>query len=141
MRQPQSVFLRRALCQVHLWTGIGLGLYVVVICLSGSVLVYRTELQSAFSPKPVIVAGAGVPMSIEELTSAARRAYPGYEISAVRIGQTANHAAEIAVEREGRTTPEVAQPDGSHHPRPFAAVGDRRVDVVEPRAASPRSMI
>jgi uncharacterized iron-regulated membrane protein len=110
VRQPQSVFLRKALFQVHLWTGIGLGLYVVVICLSGSVLVYRTELHSAFSPEPVIVAGAGVPLSIEQLTSAARRVYPGYEIAAVRIGKTANHAAEITVEREGRTTRRLFHP-------------------------------
>ena len=48
VRQPQTVLLRRALFQVHLWVGIALGLYVLVICLSGSILVYRNEIYRAF---------------------------------------------------------------------------------------------
>jgi uncharacterized iron-regulated membrane protein len=47
VRQPQRVWLRRAVFQVHLWSGISLGLYVVFISLTGSVLVYRNELYAA----------------------------------------------------------------------------------------------
>ena len=36
--------VRRALFQVHLWAGIGVGLYVLVIGVSGSVLMFREEL-------------------------------------------------------------------------------------------------
>ena len=43
--QPQKVWLRRALFQVHLWSGIALGLYVLMISVTGSVLVYRNELM------------------------------------------------------------------------------------------------
>jgi uncharacterized iron-regulated membrane protein len=50
VRQPQTLWVRRAIFQVHLWLGIGLGLYIVMICLTGSVLVYRNELYAAFSP-------------------------------------------------------------------------------------------
>jgi uncharacterized iron-regulated membrane protein len=74
VRQPQNLLLRRVLFQVHLWIGMGIGVYVLLICLSGSVLVYRNELYQAFSPKPVIVANAGSPMTIAALTAAARRA-------------------------------------------------------------------
>ena len=53
MRQPQRVWLRRALFQIHLWTGIGLGLYVVMLSMTGSALVYRTELDLFFrTPRP-----------------------------------------------------------------------------------------
>jgi uncharacterized iron-regulated membrane protein len=38
------MWLRRALFQVHLWSGIGVGLYVLMISVTGSVLVYRNEL-------------------------------------------------------------------------------------------------
>lgn len=41
---PRKVWLRRALVQVHLWTGLGVGLYILMISLTGSVLVYRNEL-------------------------------------------------------------------------------------------------
>ena len=42
VRHPKTVWLRRAVFQVHLWSGLGIGLYIVVISLSGSVLVYRS---------------------------------------------------------------------------------------------------
>jgi uncharacterized iron-regulated membrane protein len=50
LRQPQTLWIRKALLQVHLWAGIGLGIYVVVISLSGSLLVFRDELNSLASP-------------------------------------------------------------------------------------------
>jgi uncharacterized iron-regulated membrane protein len=44
VRQPKTLWLRRALFQIHLWAGLCLGLYVVVVSLSGSALVFRDEL-------------------------------------------------------------------------------------------------
>ena len=49
------------------------GLYVFVVCASGSVLVYRNELYTRFSPKPLIVSGAGTPMGVDAVTAAAHR--------------------------------------------------------------------
>ena len=46
MRQPQRVWLRRALFQVHLWTGIGLGPYVVIL---SHTIPGRTFLQAALA--------------------------------------------------------------------------------------------
>ena len=99
VRRPQKLFLRKVLFQIHLWTGIGIGLYVLVICASGSILVYRNELYRTFSPKPTTVAGSGESMALEELRRAARRAYPGYEVVDVRNGKTANHAVEVTLKR------------------------------------------
>jgi uncharacterized iron-regulated membrane protein len=70
VRQPQKVWLRRALFQVHLWSGIGLGLYVFFISVTGSVLVYRNELYAAATPDVVTAsdspaeAQANVPLGI-----------------------------------------------------------------------------
>ena len=99
VQRPQELFLRKVVFQIHLWTGIGLGVYVLVICVSGSVLVYRNELYRTFSPKPMIVAGSGNPMTVADLKSAASRAYPGYEVADVRAGETPNHAVEITLKR------------------------------------------
>jgi len=41
------VTFRRATTQVHLWTGIAIGLYVLVISISGSAIVWRRELDAA----------------------------------------------------------------------------------------------
>ena len=88
MRAPQTLWVRRAIFQIHLWTGIGVGAYLLMICLTGSVLVYRNELFQAFSPEPVIVAGSGQSLTPEGLTGAARRVYPDYEVTNVRMGDT-----------------------------------------------------
>ena len=50
LREPQTLLLRRVLFQIHLWVGIATGLYIALIALTGSILVYRIELYSAFSP-------------------------------------------------------------------------------------------
>ena len=39
---------------MHLWTGIGLGLYIIMISVTGSVLVYRNELNVAATPAPIV---------------------------------------------------------------------------------------
>ena len=99
VRRPQELGLRKVLFQIHLWTGIGAGVYVLVICVSGSVLVYRNELYRTFQPRPTVVTGSGESMTVEDLKSIAHRAYPGYEVTDVRRGETANHAVEIALKR------------------------------------------
>ena len=53
VQQPQNLWLRRALFQVHLWSGVGIGLYVLMISMTGSVLVYANELYRAATPKPI----------------------------------------------------------------------------------------
>ena len=44
VHHPRRLWLRRAAFQVHLWAGILLAVYLVLIALSGSVLVYKDEL-------------------------------------------------------------------------------------------------
>jgi uncharacterized iron-regulated membrane protein len=44
---PRTVILRKAIFQVHLWSGIGAGLYVLLMSITGSILVYRNELYTA----------------------------------------------------------------------------------------------
>ena len=103
MRAPQTLWVRRAVFQIHLWTGIGIGLYLLMICLTGSVLVYRNELYRAFSPEPVIVVGSGESLTPETLTEAAQRVYPDYDVTDVRTGDTPQHAVEISLRDDGET--------------------------------------
>src|ERR1700722_12617953 len=55
-----SFYVRRALFQIHLWTGLAGGLYILAICLSGSAIVFRLEMNRAFCPsrcEPAFVSG------------------------------------------------------------------------------------
>lgn len=51
LTQPQSVWLRKTLFQVHLWTGMGIGLYLVVVACTGSIIVFRVELSRGATPR------------------------------------------------------------------------------------------
>lgn len=42
---PHTHWLRRALFQLHLWLGIGFGLYILVISVSGSAIVLRPQIH------------------------------------------------------------------------------------------------
>lgn len=102
VRQPQGLWLRRAMFQVHLWTGLALGLYLVMLSVTGSALVYRNELDRYFAtPRPAFDAAARR-LTTEEMTEAARRAYPGYEVTRVgdRITRR-NPTIEVWVEKDG----------------------------------------
>ncbi len=50
LRSPQRVFLRRALFQVHLWAGVILAAYAIVIGLTGSALIFKEELLRDLQP-------------------------------------------------------------------------------------------
>ena len=100
VRQPQKVWLRRAIFQVHLWAGIGLGLYVFFISVTGSVLVYRNELYVAVTPDVVTPsatpaeAAANVPLGmwvVDTLIDAHDNLLAG------RTGRLVNGAGAIAV--------------------------------------------
>jgi uncharacterized iron-regulated membrane protein len=88
VRPADSVPGRRAFSwryivgQVHLWSGLVLAVYVLVLSLSGSLIVLRPLLHRWLT-QPVI------PMQGERLTAAAldealQRAYPGLRIESVR---------------------------------------------------------
>ncbi len=50
LHHPRRLFLRRTLFQIHLWAGVLLSLYVILIALSGSILVYKDELTRLTLP-------------------------------------------------------------------------------------------
>ena len=99
VHQPQNIWLRRALFQVHLWSGIGIGLYVLMISVTGSVLVYSNELYRAATPKPIISNDSGPRLSDEQLKEAALRAYPGYRVENLGRARNPDQAVDVWLRR------------------------------------------
>jgi uncharacterized iron-regulated membrane protein len=97
------VWLRRALFQIHLWTGIGVGLYVLMISVTGSILVYRVELVRAFSAKPDLAAAKGEPLSNDQLKAAAKAAYPDHEVGDIARARRRTVPAEVTLTRGAET--------------------------------------
>jgi hypothetical protein len=55
---PQRLWWRLALFQVHLWVGIILCLYMLVAAVSGSLLVFRGDLEPLSPCAPSALTGA-----------------------------------------------------------------------------------
>ena len=87
LHQPQRVWLRRALFQIHLWTGLALGLYVVMLSITGSALVYRAELDRFLATPRATLDERATPMTADQLRSAAGGIYPGWTVKEVYEGR------------------------------------------------------
>ncbi len=101
LQQPQSVWLRRATFQVHLWTGVGLSAYILAISITGSILVFRVELLRHFDRGPVLVEPLGQRLDEDGVKAAALEVYPGYSVSQMFEGRDSNQAVEVWLERDG----------------------------------------
>lgn len=81
-RQPQSHPLRKVLFQVHLWLGLALAIYVIVIGLTGSILVFRGDLQKLTFPEFFTVERHGEPDApLPQILGELQRRYPGTQLS------------------------------------------------------------
>lgn len=83
LRSPQRVFLRRAIFQVHLWSGILLAIYSVVIGLTGSALVFREEIERATQPNIYHVAPGPQQITLDEAVRRIQSARPGWSVFAM----------------------------------------------------------
>src|SRR5262245_48914992 len=94
---PQNLWLRKAIFQLHLWSGIGIGLYVLLVSVTGSILVYRNELYSAATRDPIVVAQSGPRLTDDELKAAASRAHPGYAIVSISAEKKPDYAVTVSL--------------------------------------------
>lgn len=69
---------QRTVYRIHLWAGIALGLYVLVMSISGSAIVARRELIPMLVPQSVPVAGER--LSGSPLKQKVREVYADYEV-------------------------------------------------------------
>src|SRR5690349_11731105 len=82
VQKPQSHPLRKALFQIHLWLGLVLAIYVIVIGLTGSILVFRGDLQKLTFPEFFSVERHGEPDApLPQILSELQRRYPGTKLS------------------------------------------------------------
>jgi uncharacterized iron-regulated membrane protein len=54
LQHPERVWVRKCLFYIHLWVGAGVGLYIVLMSITGSLIVYRNELERAPSLVPSV---------------------------------------------------------------------------------------
>lgn len=103
-RSPRHTFLRRALFQVHLWSGLLLCLYVLVISLSGSILVFKDEIEHAADPALFDLADTGSYAPLDQILADVRQAYPRFQALGIDRLNDPKHSAVIYLQpRNGRS--------------------------------------
>jgi uncharacterized iron-regulated membrane protein len=100
IERPQQVPLRRALVKVHLWLALTLGLYVIVISVSGSAVVFRSELSRSLVPQ-FVPAAVGERAQGEALAAALAVRYADYEIVNVNEARFPRSPVSVLLMRDG----------------------------------------
>jgi uncharacterized iron-regulated membrane protein len=85
VHHPRKLWLRRAFFQIHLWSGVLLSLYVVMIALTGSILVFRTELTRALLPKTLTPYTVSRTAPIATVLENFKTAYPGARLETIQM--------------------------------------------------------
>ena len=111
VHRPQRLWLRRVLFQIHLWTAISIGLYIAVISVSGSAIVFRRELNVWLVPRSV-PSTIGVRLEGDALRAAAERVYADYDVTDVREQRRAERPVLVVLEREGVVSERLFDPYG-----------------------------
>lgn len=106
--QPKSAWqkTRKFFNDVHLWIGLASGIIVLLVCLSGTVYVFNTELKEMASPELYKVqrAEGAVAMPVDSLISKVK-ASTGGKVVSVRIPADPNRTYQFMVrlkEKKGK---------------------------------------
>jgi uncharacterized iron-regulated membrane protein len=75
----------------------GIGLYILVICVSGSLIIFRREFDRTLCPRVIMVPNLGQRLSDAQLQAKARAAYPRLDYKRVEIHGTPRPGMAIEV--------------------------------------------
>jgi uncharacterized iron-regulated membrane protein len=82
--RPQRLWVRQFNFQLHLWAGVILAAYLIVIGVSGSILVFQPELEGISGSRPWRNSRAKEPFAdISTVVTNVRAAYPRFQIVSV----------------------------------------------------------
>ncbi len=104
IQAPQTHWLRKLVFQIHLWLGIGLGLYVLAISLSGSALLLKWPFYGWFEPKYVVPTD-DIPLEGEALTKKMAEVYEGYQLGFTTTASEPTDATYIVLQKDGEYIP------------------------------------
>jgi uncharacterized iron-regulated membrane protein len=108
IRQPQLLSWRRFVVQLHLWIGLLLGIYIVVLSVSGSLAVLRADVNRWSVPRSVHVEGTR--LTGDALKDAVRHAYPQYEVAQVFERRRPDSPVIVTLQVDGKEVDRVFDP-------------------------------
>jgi uncharacterized iron-regulated membrane protein len=79
-RRRGKTYLRELSFKLHSWLGIGAAVYLLLMSLTGSALIFYPQLYAALSPHPSISSKRPL-LTTDELRRVLLKSWPGYEVS------------------------------------------------------------
>lgn len=89
--------MRKVLFNLHLYGALIVGLFVVLIGVTGSIMVFEEGLDRLFHPQFFKVRPQGEPLPVGSLFTAAAKAYPGQKIGSMRLPRDADDSASFNI--------------------------------------------
>lgn len=91
--------MRKLFVKIHLWLSIPFGIIITIVCLTGAILVFETEiLQLCYPSRYFVKEVAGKPLQPAELINAARRQLPDSpKIKGLRIFQDPERTYQLVL--------------------------------------------
>ena len=103
LHRPRKVWLRRLSFQIHLWVGLILTLYMIMIGLSGSILVFREELENLAGLNPWHnLQTSARPVDPVEAIANVRAAFPQARLISLRAPTESNPVYVAVMQGRGR---------------------------------------
>lgn len=87
--------LRKVLLQLHLVLGLGVGMFLVSAGLTGSVLVWRHEIDAFLHPELLRVEPGGERIPLEQVIEWVQAAYPGISIGQMRMPRSSSEVIRV----------------------------------------------
>ena len=101
--------IRRWSFQIHLWTGLVTGLYLVLMSVTGSAIVFRGEIGRLLTPMPRIVP-SGSRRTRQQLVADAEGALPLWTVTELIVSNDPAQPAEIRMRRGQRRVDKIFDP-------------------------------
>jgi uncharacterized iron-regulated membrane protein len=89
--EPRRSSLRYWMLQVHTWAGVGAGLYLAMMGLTGGLSVFLPELRNTLVP-PIHASVGQQRMTLQTLQTSIQGSHPAFRLRAVYPGQSAARA-------------------------------------------------
>lgn len=93
-KQQGWITVRKFFNDLHLWGGLISGLVVFVVCLTGTIYVYNTELRQAAIPHYYYVKEDGVKLSVDSVVSIAATSIDG-KVTGIKIPYAKNETMAV----------------------------------------------
>src|ERR1700730_3855689 len=72
--------IRKILLNLHLWAGLAAAVFLALLGITGSLIVFEDEIDHWLNPRPHIQSGPA-PLSLNALTARLEAAHPGYQVA------------------------------------------------------------